>query len=77
MRLWPIESKEKLEETHQNWIEKELKKTQPVRQSKRTQSIAVGAKENSLDQLSDQVLFQYREMRDQILVIAPKTRPLF
>ena len=44
MRLLPIKSKDKLKEAHYKWIEKELKKSQLVRQSKWNQSIAVGEK---------------------------------
>jgi putative transposase len=44
MRLLPIESKDELKQAHYQWIEEELKKSQLVRQSKWTQSIAVGEK---------------------------------
>ena len=44
MRLLPIESQDELKESHRKWIEKEMKKSQMVRQSKWTQSIAVGDK---------------------------------
>jgi len=44
MRLLPIESQDELKESHRKWIEKEMKKSQMVRQSKWTNSIAVGDK---------------------------------
>jgi len=44
MRLIQIESHDELKKSHQKWIEEELKKSQMVRQSKWTQSIAVGDK---------------------------------
>jgi len=44
IRLLPIESQYELKETHRKWIEEELEKSQLVRQSNWTQSIAVGDK---------------------------------
>lgn len=44
IRLLPIESQDELQETHRKWIEQELETSQLVRQSKWTQSIAVGDK---------------------------------
>jgi putative transposase len=44
MQRLPIESKDELKQAHYKWIEEELKKSQLVRQSKWTQSIAVGEK---------------------------------
>jgi len=44
MRLLLIESQDELKEAHHKCIEAELKKSQPDRQSKWTQSIAVGEK---------------------------------
>jgi REP element-mobilizing transposase RayT len=44
MRLLPLESIDELKEVHRKWVEEELKKSQLVRQSKWTQSIAVGNK---------------------------------
>lgn len=44
MRMLPFESKDELKEAHRSRIEQELKKSQLLRQSKWTQSIAVGDK---------------------------------
>lgn len=44
MGLLAIESRDELKEAHHQWIEAELKKSTQVRQSKWTQSIAVGDK---------------------------------
>ena len=44
MQRLPIEFKDELKQAHYKWIEEELKKSQLVRQSKWTQSIAVGEK---------------------------------
>ena len=44
IRLLPIESQDELKEAHRKWIDDELKKSQLVRQSRWTQSIAVGDK---------------------------------
>lgn len=44
MGLLPIESRDELKQAHHQWIEEELKKSTLVRQSKWTQSIAVGDK---------------------------------
>ncbi len=44
MQRLPIESKDELKEAHYKWIEEQLKKSQLVRESKWTQSIAVGEK---------------------------------
>jgi len=44
IRLLPIASEDELKETHRKWIDEELEKSQFVRQSKWTQSIAVGDK---------------------------------
>lgn len=44
MRMLPFESKDELKEAHHSRIEQELKKSQLLRQSKWTQSIAVGDK---------------------------------
>ena len=43
-QLLSLESKDELKKAHHKWIEEELKKSQLVRQSKWTQSIAVGDK---------------------------------
>lgn len=42
IRLLPVESQIELKETHRKWVEEELEKPQLIRQSKWTQSIAVG-----------------------------------
>ena len=44
IRFLPVESQEELKEAHRNWIEDELEKSQLIRDSKWTQSIAVGDK---------------------------------
>lgn len=44
IRLLPIESQNELKETHRKWIDEELEKSQLVRNSKWSQSIAVGDK---------------------------------
>jgi len=44
IRLLPVESQYELKEAHRKWIEAELEKAQLIRQSKWTQSIAVGDK---------------------------------
>ena len=44
MQLLSIETKDELKEAHRKWIEEGLKKSRLVRQSKWTQSIAVGEK---------------------------------
>lgn len=40
----PVDSQEELKKAHHNWIEDELAKSQLIRDSKWTQSIAVGDK---------------------------------
>ena len=54
MQLLLIESQDELKEAHHKWIEAELKKSQPVRQSKWTQSIAVGEK-SLVEQIKDRL----------------------
>ena len=44
IRLLPIESQDELKHAHLKWIDAELEKSQLIRQSKWTQSIAVGDK---------------------------------
>lgn len=54
MRRLPLESKDELKKEHHKWIEEELKKSQLVRQSKWTQSIAVGDK-SFVEQIKDRL----------------------
>jgi hypothetical protein len=44
IRFLPVASQAQLKEAHRDWIEDELQKTQLIRESKWTQSIAVGDK---------------------------------
>jgi REP element-mobilizing transposase RayT len=44
IRYLPVESQEELKEAHHNWIEDELEKSQLIRDSKWTSSLAVGDK---------------------------------
>jgi putative transposase len=44
IRLLPIESQNELKQAHRKWIDEELENSQLIRQSKWTQSIAVGDK---------------------------------
>jgi putative transposase len=54
MRLLSLESKNELKKAHNKWIEEELKKPQLGRQSKWTQSIAVGDK-SFVEQIKDRL----------------------
>src|SRR5210317_1314703 len=53
-QLLSLESKDELKKAHHKWIEEELKKSQLVRQSKWTQSIAVGDK-SFVEQIKDRL----------------------
>ena len=57
MQLLSIESQEALKEAHRKWIEEELEKSQLIRQSKWTQSIAVGDK-SFVKQIKDRLGFR-------------------
>jgi putative transposase len=54
MALLQIENFAELKEAHREWIEETLKKSKVVRESKWTQSIAVGDK-SFLDQIKDRL----------------------
>ena len=54
MALLQIENLADLKESHREWIEEDLKKSKVVRQSKWTQSIAVGDK-SFLEQIKDRL----------------------
>jgi putative transposase len=54
MALLQIENSADLKEAHREWIEEALKKSKVVRESKWTQSIAVGDK-SFLDQIKDRL----------------------
>ncbi|MBW2449313.1 MAG: hypothetical protein JRE92_02655 [Deltaproteobacteria bacterium] len=62
MGLLPIESRDELKQAHHQWIEEELKKSTLVRQSKWTQSIAVGDK-SFVDQIKKRLGIRFKDRK--------------